>query len=144
MGALASLATIVAWRRSGQVALAGLKEGGNLFLTILPNLVFGFILAGMAVVLVPRELVSRWVGEGSGVKGLVAGTLLGAFTPGGPFAQFPLVASLFKMGAGVGPLAAYLSSWSLLGVNRIIVYEWPFLGAKFTMSRIVVSLLAPA
>ena len=61
----------------------------------------------------------------------------------GPFAQFPLIAALFQMGAAPGPLAAYITSFSLFGLNRIIVYEWPLLGAKFTTIRVLCSLLMP-
>jgi len=64
-------------------------------------------------------------------------------TPGGPFSQFPLVASMWKMGAAPGPLAAYLTSWALLGVNRVIVYEWPFMGPTFTTIHLATCLVAP-
>jgi len=144
MAALAAIATALAWRKGGSVvAWQGLAEGGSLFVRILPNLLFGFILAGMMQVLVPKELVTRWLGEGSGLTGLAAGTLLGAITPGGPFSQFPLVAAMWKMGATPGPLAAYLTSWALLGINRVIVYEYPFMGAAFTTIHLAVCLLAP-
>jgi len=143
MGVLAVIATALAWRKGGEFALQGLKDGGALFLSILPSLALGFVLAGMVGVLIPKETIIKWLGTGSGFYGLAAGTVLGAVTPGGPFAQFPLVASLWKMGAGPGPLAAYLTSWSLLGVNRVIVYEWPFMGPTFTTVHLAVCFFAP-
>lgn len=143
MGILAVIATSLAWRKGGEFALQGFKDGGGLFLSILPSLVFGFILAGMVGMLIPKETIIKWLGAGSGFYGLAAGTVLGAVTPGGPFAQFPLVASMWKMGAGPGPLAAYLTSWSLLGINRVIVYEWPFMGPTFTTVHLAACLLVP-
>jgi len=50
---------------------------------------------------------------------------------------------MWKMGAAPGPLAAYLTSLALLGVNRVIVYEWPFMGAKFTTLHLAACLFAP-
>jgi uncharacterized membrane protein YraQ (UPF0718 family) len=140
---LAAGLTALAWRQSPQTALAGFSSGGRLFVSILPNLVLGFILAGMIEVLIPKALLVSWVGEGSGARGILVATLLGAATPGGPFVQFPIVASLFKAGAGVGPLMAYLTSWSLLGVSRLLVFELPILGAPLALSRLACSLAVP-
>jgi hypothetical protein len=47
------------------------------------------------------------------------------------------------VGVGVGPLIAYLTSWSLLGVNRAIMWEIPFLGVKVVAVRIAVSFFFP-
>ena len=44
--------------------------------------------------------------------------------------HFPVIASLYKVGVGVGPLVAYLSAWSLFGLQRIIMWEIPFLGRE--------------
>jgi uncharacterized membrane protein YraQ (UPF0718 family) len=57
--------------------------------------------------------------------------------------HFPVIASLFKMGVGVGPLVAYLSAWSLFGLQRIIMWEIPFLGPKLVAIRVAVSFVFP-
>ncbi len=57
--------------------------------------------------------------------------------------HFPVIASLFKMGVGVGPLVAYLTAWSLFGLQRIIMWEIPFLGAKVVLLRVSVSIFFP-
>jgi uncharacterized membrane protein YraQ (UPF0718 family) len=94
-------------------------------------------------VLVPSDVIGRVVGEESGLQGVLIATVAGAVTPGGPFLQFPLVAALARGGAGTGPMAAYLTAWSLLGVNRALVWEIPILGVPFTASRWLVSLIVP-
>jgi uncharacterized protein len=71
------------------------------------------------------------------------GIPLGGISPGGPMTHFPVIASLFKMGVGIGPLVVYLSAWSLFGLQRVIMWEIPFLGAKVVAIRIAVSLLFP-
>jgi uncharacterized membrane protein YraQ (UPF0718 family) len=83
------------------------------------------------------------MGHGSGFKGLLIGMSLGGVTPGGPMTHFPVIASLFKMGVGVGPLVAYLTAWSLFGLQRVVMWEIPFLGPKVVILRIAVSFLFP-
>jgi hypothetical protein len=42
--------------------------------------------------------------------------------------HFPILASLFKVGVGVGALISYLTVWSLFGLQHIIMWEIPILG----------------
>ena len=48
-----------------------------------------------------------------------------------------------KAGAGFPALITFLSSWSVLGVNRILVWEIPMLGGRFVAARVLLSLLVP-
>jgi len=140
---LAILFTFLAWMKSPAAAWEGANSAGRLFLSVLPGMLAGFLLGGMIQVLIPRDLVAIWIGEDSGFRGLLIATLAGAVTPGGPFVQFPLVASLWKSGAGVAPIITYVSSWLLLGMQRILVYEAPILGWRLASMRILISLAAP-
>ncbi|MBI4082804.1 MAG: permease [Candidatus Lambdaproteobacteria bacterium] len=132
---LALILTAWAYWKSPELALRGFRSGGTLFIELLPNLAMGFLMAGMIQVLLPKELVAAWAGEGSGLRGLLVGTLAGAATPGGPFFQFPVVAAMWKAGAGVGPMTAYLTAWALLGFQRVIIWEIPVLGWHFALAR---------
>ncbi len=135
--------TLLAYMKNHQFPLEGFKAGGKLLWYIFPKLILAFIAAGMISVVLPRELMSRWMGEESGFRGLILATLAGSLTPGGPFVQFPIVAALLKAGAGIAPLMAYISAWSLLGVNRFLAYEVPILGWKIAVCRIAASLVFP-
>lgn len=144
LGTLAVVLAAVAWSRGGPaLTMAGVREGWSLLLQVGPQIVLGFLVAGLLTVVLPGDLIARWVGEGSGAVGLAVATVAGAITPGGPYMQFPLVATLATAGAGVGPLAAYLTAWSVAGINRVLVWEIPILGAQFAVSRWLVSLLLP-
>jgi uncharacterized membrane protein YraQ (UPF0718 family) len=57
--------------------------------------------------------------------------------------HFPIIATLFKMGVGIGPLVSYLTAWSLFGLQRIILWELPFLGGRVVAVRLIVSALFP-
>lgn len=122
---------------------AGFTESGNLFLTVLPNLIIGFTLAGFIAIILPQDVVARWIGEDSGMKGLLVGTVAGSLTPGGPFTHFPILASLVSQGAAIGPISAYIAAWALLGIHRIIIWEGPILGWRFVMIRTLSCLIFP-
>ena len=83
------------------------------------------------------------MGQGSGFKGIFIGTAIGAFTPGGPMINFPILASFYQTGIGIGPMVAFLTAWSLLGIHRIIMWELPFLGPQVVVVRLLASFLFP-
>jgi uncharacterized membrane protein YraQ (UPF0718 family) len=69
--------------------------------------------------------------------------MAGAITPGGPFTSFPIVHALWVAGADAGALIAYLTAWALIGLNRLIVWELPLMGAEFTVIRTLACLPLP-
>lgn len=142
-GLLITLMGIALVKRGPAGVGAGFAETGSLLWRVLPNLAVGFTLAGFLTLLVPQELIARWLGEGSGVRGVFAGSLAGALTPGGPFTHFPILASLMSKGAAVGPVCAYIAAWALIGVHRIVIWEAPILGWKFVAVRLAACFLFP-
>jgi uncharacterized membrane protein YraQ (UPF0718 family) len=138
-----ALYTIAYLMKGWDLPLSGLVEGGRMLRTVFPRLLLGFAFAGMIQVMIPTEYIARMIGEGSGIKGILIATLAGAVTPGGPHVHFPIVAALYKSGAGVGPLASYLVAWGLIPINRTLVWEIPFMGTHFAFVRYVGSIVFP-
>jgi uncharacterized membrane protein YraQ (UPF0718 family) len=144
LGSATVVLLVVAYLRGGwELPLEGLRTGTALLLSIAPQLVVGFMLAGVVTVLLPREALGTLVGANSGIVGILVATGAGIITPGGPFLQFPLVAALVASGAAPGPVAAYLTAWSLMGWHRLVIWEIPLLGTQFTLARFLVSLVLP-
>jgi len=143
MIAAAAIAIVAVYAKSPEAVGKGLNATTSLMIEITPRMIAAFILAGLFQAIVPQEVIVRWMGHGSGVKGILIAMSLGGLTPGGPMTHFPVIASLFKMGVGIGPLVAYLTAWSLFGMQRVIMWEIPFLGPKVVAIRIAVSVLFP-
>jgi len=122
--------------------ISGVKSGLSMTVEILPLLIFAFIVAGMVQVLLPRELLSKWVGVESGMRGILIGTVAGGFTPGGPYVSLPVVAGLLRSGASIGTMVAFLTGWSLWAVSRLPM-EVGVLGWKFTLFRIASTFFFP-
>ena len=121
----------------------GLVQAGRLFDSVWLRLLLGFTLGGLIRVLIPNAIVARWLGHTSGLKGIIIGSYLGILIPGGPFVFLPVTASIYKAGAGPGPIIALMAGRAMLGLNPLIVWQIPFLGLELPLARYIVCLFAP-
>lgn len=142
MAAIAVILLALAYRRGDGTHLQGIEAGARLLVQILPLLFFAFVVAGLAQVLIPAHVISRWVGTESGLRGILIGCVAGGLTPGGPYTSFPIVAGLYKAGASAGTIVAFLTAWSLWAVSRLPL-EIGFLGPKLTLIRFLSTLVFP-
>jgi len=109
---------------------------------ILPMLIFAFIMAGMVQVLIPHEVMSKWLGAESGLRGIFIGTVAGGLTPGGPYTCLPIIAGLLRAGAGVGTMVAFITGWSLWAIVRLPM-EAGILGWRFAGVRLACTFFFP-
>jgi len=84
---------------------------------LIPLIIAAILISGLAEAAIPKEVISNFLGEEAGLKGIGLGTLLGIIIPGSPYAIFPLVGGLYKAGAGVGTIIAFISAWSLVSLS---------------------------
>ena len=89
-----------------------------------------------------EELMAKWVGEESGLRGILIGTLAGGFMPGGPYVSLPLAAGFLRAGAGIGTMVAFITAWSLWAVARIPM-EVGIIGWRFTLIRLACTFFFP-
>jgi uncharacterized membrane protein YraQ (UPF0718 family) len=143
LAVLAILFAIAAYLKDPGLPMLGARTGLSMLRFILPRLVPALILAGMLQVLIPPETVARYFGRQSGVSAILLASLAGILTPGGPMISVPLLVVLANSGMAPGPLVAYMTSWSLFGVQRIIAWEAPLMGWHFVMMRVLPSLAFP-
>ena len=114
------------------------------FLAILsPKILCGFFVAASVPILLPRERLAAWVGQESGLRGLLVASAAGALVPGGPMMIFPLAASLLAAGARSAVVISFVTAWSLYGLNRTIIWEMSFLHIDFVLLRVAICLPFP-
>ncbi|MGF1527442.1 MAG: hypothetical protein ACFCBW_11720 [Candidatus Competibacterales bacterium] len=139
LGLIATTGTTCAawvWFNQGPGAFWQILMGdAHLLLAVLPKVIAGVLLAGLLAVLLPREQVAAWLGQGSGVYGLILSAAVGALLPGGPAMVFPLGVTLIARGADGGAVTAYLLGWALLSLNRTLVWEVSFMGFELAALR---------
>jgi uncharacterized membrane protein YraQ (UPF0718 family) len=138
------IAAVIVYRRDGEARfLEILKADLYLFVDILPKVLAACLIAAFVAVLMPREVVLRWVGAESGFLGIVVATLAGTICPGGPITIFPVAAAFVAIGADVGAAVAFITSWTLLGYARTLVWELPFFGGEFVIWRTIICIPLP-
>ena len=142
MGVLAVFFVSLGYFRGDGQHVRGLQSSAVMLSETLPLLIFAFITAGMIQVLLPQELIARWVGAESGFRGILLGTVAGGLTPGGPYVSLPIVAGLLKSGASMGTLVAFMTGWSLWAVGRLPM-EVGILGWKVTLVRLACTFFFP-
>ncbi len=142
MGLVAIVLLFVGYSRGNGEQIIGLKSALTMFIQILPLLLFAFVIAGMVPVLLPKEILAKWIGTESGLRGILVGSLAGGLAPGGPYVSLPIVAGLLKSGASVGTMVAFLTGWSIWAVGRLPM-EIAILGWRFTLIRVVSTIVFP-
>jgi uncharacterized membrane protein YraQ (UPF0718 family) len=103
---------------------------------ILPS---AFILIGLIEVWIKRETIEKYFGQSSGLLGHFWAIVLSATTVGGAYVAFPLGHTLFRKGARLSIVLTYIGSAALTRVPMTI-FEASFLGIKFTITRLLVSI----
>jgi uncharacterized membrane protein YraQ (UPF0718 family) len=134
---------VVAWRKDPVQLKKGALAALSLFRFIAIRLPLAILLAGFLSQVIPREMVAQMLGEQSGLSGLVIASLVGGLVPSGPFVSFPIALTLFKAGASLPALIAFITGWSVFAFHRVLIYEWPLMGAGFSLVRLAASLVLP-
>ena len=119
------------------------ERAGQTVLFVLPRVAVGLLGAGFLGAILPQDDVARWFGQDAGWLAVLLASGVGAVTPGGPFVVFAIGAGALKAGATEAALIAYVSAWSVIAINRSLVYELPILGGSFLARRIALSLPVP-
>lgn len=132
-----------AWYAKGLgKAWEGIKSAGNMLSQIWLLLLIAIAVAGMIQVLIPKEIVSEYLGRGSGFKGIAWGWLIGSVISGAPYVCLPIGYSLLKVGAGIAPVMTLILSSMVVAITRV-PYEIAFVGWKFALLRVLACLLVP-
>lgn len=142
MGVIALLLLLVGYQKGAGQHIEGIKSAFSMTIEILPLLIFAFTIAGMTQALLPQQMIAKWVGTESGLRGVFIGSVAGGLCPGGPFVSLPIAAGLIRSGASMGTMVAFLTGWSLWAVSGLPM-EVGILGWKLTSIRIASTLLFP-
>lgn len=106
-------------------------------LSILPPI---FILLGLLDVWVERETMMKYMGEKSGIIGVLIAFLLGSAAAGPLYAAFPVAMVLLKKGSRLSYVLIMIGAWSTTKIP-LLLFEASSMGLKFTVLRFALNIL---
>ena len=140
---LVAVLALTAAVRSKALFREGATEGARDFVLLLPRIMIGVVGSGYIAAVIPQEIITGWLGPDSGWSGVLTAVIAGAATPGGPVVGFSIGAVALKAGGGAPQVVAYVIAWALFAFQRLILWEIPFMPARFVWFRAAVSLPFP-
>ncbi|MHB9900561.1 permease [Clostridium botulinum] len=97
------------------------------------------VLPPIMLLLVPRQTMIKYMGDNSGILGIVLAILLGALAAGPVYAAFPVTAVFIKKGAKFSNIMIFMGAWCATKIPTFL-FELSALGYKYTFSRLLVNL----
>jgi len=98
-----------------------------------------FILLGLLDVWVSKETMSRYMGEGSGLKGVLLAILIGSAAAGPLYGAFPVAAVFMKKGVAFRNILIFIGAWSTTKIPMLL-FEIASLGPRFAITRLLVDI----
>lgn len=120
----------------GRTALAITGDNVLEMLSFLPPI---FVLLGLLDVWVDRETMMKYMGRGSGTRGMLLAFILGSAAAGPLYAAFPMAGVMMKKGASMLNVFIFIGAWSTTKIP-LIMFETATLGFRFMALRLVFNL----
>lgn len=141
---LVAVLSVVLWRRDGTGALiVTVRQALWRAVGMLPRLAAALLTAGFTAKLLTFVPIARYIGPEAGFRGVLIAMVVGSVMPAGPVVAFPTVVVLSHAGAGTVQIVTFLTAWSVFALHRVLTYEIPMMGPRFTAMRFVASLPLP-
>lgn len=99
-----------------------------------------FVLTAIIETWVPKEVIMKRFGEGSGFLGNLLSLILGSISAGPIYAAFPIGKMLLSKGASITNIVIILSSWAVIKLP-MLANEAKFLGVRFMIVRWILTVV---
>ena len=136
VAAIAFAAFMIFFPAYAPKAGASLIEQSRTMLLVVPPI---FLLLGLMDVWVPREMMMRFMGPGSGIKGSLIAFAVGSAAAGPLYGAFPVAAILMKKGASFTNILIFIGAWSTTKIPMLL-FEMKALGFRFALARLAIDI----
>lgn len=119
---------------AGVKALKASASNTQEMLCLIPPI---FIFMGLLDTWIPKEVFIRYMGENSGLKGVLTALFLGSAAAGPLYIAFPIAVLLMKKKARLAYILFFLGVWSTTKIP-LLIYEISYMGARFTAIQVAV------
>lgn len=132
-------AAIILWIFPNKVTVATTTTW-NYFLEMIMILPAVMVIMGLFSGFVSKELVIKYLGKASGIKGILLAVFFGTLPTGPLYVAFPMAMALRSKGASISNTVIFLSAWACIKIPQELV-ELQFLGIKFMAARVVLTII---
>ncbi len=98
-----------------------------------------FILLGLLDVWVPKQTMVKFMGDKSGIKGILLALLIGSAAAGPLYGAFPVAAVFMRKGVKFTNILIFLGAWSTTKIPMFL-FEVASLGAVFAVTRLLIDI----
>lgn len=125
------------WNKDiGLKAIDTVKFSFKEMIMVLPPI---FILLGLLDVWVPKDTMVKFMGEGSGLIGILLSFLLGSAAAGPLYGAFPVAAVFMKKGVKFTNILIFIGAWSTTKLPMLL-FEIASMGSKFALTRLLINI----
>lgn len=117
-----------------------LKKAWKSFANLLPKLLGVICLVGIMLAIFDQNLISRLLGENSGIFGMIVASVIGSITLIPGFVAFPTAKALLENGAGYMQIGVFVSTLMMVGVMTVPI-EIEYFGKRVTILRNAMALI---
>ena len=131
---------LVSFFKNKQKTKKAIKIALKTFLKILPTILLIVALVGLLIGFVPDSVISKFMGNQSGIVGTLGAALSGAILYIPSIVAFPLAASFLKARASITVVATFITTLTMIGIVTLPL-EIKELGKKIALFRNGISFL---
>jgi uncharacterized membrane protein YraQ (UPF0718 family) len=121
--------------------IAGLKKGMMMFKNIVVPFLNILILVSLALYVIPPSYITKYLGAGSGLFGLMLAAIVGSITLIPGFISYPIAATLIKQGSSYMTVATFMTTLMMVGVVTLPL-EAKYFGRKVAVIRNFLNFIA--
>ena len=122
-----------------QFGMEAMRITGNSLREMLMIIPPVFVLLGLLDVWVPRQTFVKYMGKGSGIRGVLLSILIGSAAAGPLYGAFPVAAVFMKKGVSFFNIMVFIGAWSTTKIPMIL-FEVASLGPLFALTRLGVNI----
>lgn len=122
-----------------EIGIASLKLSGKSIYDMLLVIPPIFILLGLLDVWISKDTMVKYMGEGSGLKGILLSIFIGSAAAGPLYGAFPVAAVFMKKGVKFMNILIFIGAWSTTKIP-LLLFEASALGVRFALSRLLIDI----
>lgn len=98
-----------------------------------------FILLGLLDVWVPRDTIVKYMGEDSGIVGILLAIIIGSSAAGPLYGAFPVAGVFMKKGVKFSNILIFMGAWATTKLPMFL-FELSAMGTKFAVARLLIDI----